>query len=820
MKILNTKGCSRNFQLLHRKYLIMKQTLPTTVNLLFLTFLILPTLLSATILTVKQDGTGDFTVIQEACFATSPGDTVLVYPGRYYENITLKQSMNLTLASLYLTTLDRSFIQNTIIDGNQTGSCIFINNTSINPITVEGFTLTNGSGHPESARGGGMYIKNASAVSIISNIITNNSAAGGGGILVSQSDIFLSDNLICHNRAFSVGGGIYNLYESQILFDPVHKNSVFLNYAPKAMDIGKISYSEPMDIILDTCTVLNPDYYFIYSFDVFNFPNNDISISVEHGKIEPVNHDLYVNPATGDDTNDGLTPETALKTVSWACTKIASDSNNPLNIYLMDGIYSPSTNQERFPFNGRSNVSLLGESMENTIFDADSSYYFYKSSGMQTGFSIKNITMQNAYEGDLPSMTSGGMYFQCCVSASLNNITIKNCHQNSRSGIGFDYPDALQLKDITFDNLKGGGVLGMGNTFAPGKTFRCENIAIKNCRPDDNPMQTMGDGFGISLLGSLYIDDLFSGSFINLQITDNLRIPDPGWGPGTVNAFAFSYRAKVNLINATIGNNTCRGDATYAAAVDNGSIVNLYNTIMYGDSLKEFSLGSPTGSYFSATANISYSNFEGGEAAIKNWQNMHTLNWLEGNMDEDPRWMGTGDTAYYLQYNSPCRNSGTPMYETGMSPPYIKEEDGRYVLYMHNMDTVHLPATDLAGRPRISGNRIDMGAYEYQDTGVSVQEYGQTQDAFQLAVYPNPFYVHAFVDFKMENQGHVQIVISDMNGQRVKTLLDATMPRGDYHLIWKGDNDYGTTLKTGTYLLTFYNNQQKVTTVKVQKQRF
>ena len=782
--------------------------------------LLMPAFLSATILTVKQDGTGDFTVIQEACFATSPGDTVLVYPGIYYENIILKQSMNLTLASLYLTTLDRSFIQNTIIDGNKTGSCIFINNTSINPITVEGFTLTNGSGLPESAQGGGMYIKNASAVSIISNIITNNIAAAGGGIFVNQSDVFLSGNVICRNRAFSIGGGIYNLYESQILFDPVHKNSVFLNYAPKAMDIGKISYSGPMDIILDTCTVLNPDYYFIYSFDVFNFPNNDISISVEHGKIEPVNHDLYVNPATGDDTNDGLTPETALKTVSWACTKIASDSNNPLNIYLMDGIYSPSTNQERFPFNGRSYVSLLGESMENTIFDADSSYYFYKSSGRQTGFSIKNITMQNAYEGNLNSMTSGGMYFSACKETILENITVRFCEDNANPGMGFDYPDKLIMRNINFNNLKGRCVLIMGNPLAPGKTFRCENIAIRNCGPDANPFQTGGEGMGMGVQGSLYNDDLFTGTISNLQITDNLRIPNPGWGPSTSVALYIYYRAKVNLINATIGNNICRGEQTFAANIDNGSEVNFYNTIMYGDSLKELSLGSYWGSDFPATASISYSNFEGGEAAIMNWQNMHTLNWLEGNMDEDPRWVGTGDTAYYLQYNSPCRNSGTPMYEAGMSPPYIKEEDGRYVLYMHNMDTVHLPATDLAGRPRISGNRIDMGAYEYQDTGVSVQEYGQPQDAYQLAVYPNPFYVHAFVDFKMEKQGHVQIAISDMNGQRVKTLLDATMPRGDYHLIWKGDNDYGTTLKTGTYLLTFYNNGQQITTVKVQKQRF
>ena len=821
MKILNTKGCSRNFQLLHRKYLIMKQTLPTTVNLLFLTFLILPTLLSATILTVKQDGSGDFTVIQEACLAASSGDTILVYPGTYFENLYLNRSIDLTLASLFFITQDRSYIHNTIINGNQSGGCIYINGTGLSKITVTGLTLTNGIGFGSTMVGGGIRVNESNNVHLNSNIICNNIAVDGGGIFLMFSKLFLSGNIIKNNRAYGSGGGIYNMYESEIIFDEINKNSVFLNYGIIGTDIAKLSYSGPMDIILDTCTVLNPDSHFIYSYDIVNFPNNDVTISVDHGKLTPVNQDLYVDPATGDDANDGLTPATALKTVSYACKLIASDSTNQLTIHLLDGIYSPSTNQERFPFNGRSYVSLVGESKENTIFDADSSYYFYMSSGYQTTFSLKNITMRNAFEGD-KEMSGGGMYFLPCVNATIENILIHDCNHSGRPGLSLDHPDKLTIKNLECRDLKGGRVLSFGNALNDKyRTFRCENISIRNCKPGVNPFQSGGEGGGMAIIGYLWEDDYFSGSITNLQITDNLRWPHPNWGVGMQVALAVDKRARVNLINATIGNNTCRGDATYAAAVDNGSVVNFYNTIMYGDSLKEFSLGSPSESYFSATANISYSNFEGGEAAIKNWQNVHTLNWLEGNMDEDPRWAGTGDTAYYLQYNSPCINTGTPMYEAGMSPPYIKEEDGRYVLYMHNMDTVHLPATDLAGRPRISGNRIDMGAYEYQDTGVSVQERGQREyDAFQLAVYPNPFYVHAFVDFKMEKQGHVQIVISDMNGQRVKTLLDATMPRGDYHLIWKGDNDYGTTLKTGTYLLTFYNNGQKISTVKVQKQRF
>jgi hypothetical protein len=773
----------------------------------------------ATILTVKQDGTGDFTQIQQAYLASASGDTICVYPGTYYENLIIVHQKDITLASLFLTTQNREDIYNTIIDGNQTGGCIYINGLGQSKLIVTGFTLTNGIGFGNPKVGGGIRVNESKNLHLNSNIICNNIAVAGGGIYVMFSKLFLSGNIIKNNRAYGPGGGINNRYESEIFFDWENKNSVYLNYGIIGADIAKQSYSGPMAIILDTCTVLNPDYHFIYSYTQLNFPNNDITLSVEHGKLTPVNQDLYVDPATGDDANDGLTPTTALKTVSYACKLIASDSTNPLTIHLLDGIYSPSTNQERFPFNGRSYVSLVGESKENTIFDADSSWYFYHSSGYQNNFSIKNITMRNAFEGE-ENMMGGGMCFLPCVNATIENILMHSCTQSDYSGLWLNFPDKLTIKNLECSDLKGGLPIIFGNATGGKKTFRCENIIIRNCGPDANPFQSGGEGGGMNINGKQTLDSCFSGSVINLQITDNLRWPHPNWGKGTQVALAITNRAKVNLLNATIGNNIGRGEETFAAVVDEGSELNFYNTIMYGDSLKELSLGMPGGSYFPATANISYSNFEGGEAAIKNWQNMHTLNWLEGNLDEDPRWVGTGDTAYYLQYNSPCRNSGTPMYETGMSPPYIKEEEGKYVLYMHNMDTVHLPATDLAGRPRISGNRIDMGAYEYQDTGVSVQEYAQPQDAFQLSVYPNPFYVHAFVDFKMEKQGHVQVVITDMTGQRVKTLLDASMPRGDYHMIWKGDNDYGTPLKTGTYLLTLYNNGQQITTVKMQKQRF
>jgi hypothetical protein len=170
---------------------------------------------------------------------------------------------------------------------------------------------------------------------------------------------------------------------------------------------------------------------------------------------------------------------------------------------------------------------------------------------------------------------------------------------------------------------------------------------------------------------------------------------------------------------------------------------------------------------------------------------MHTLNWLEGNIDMDPLWLGSGDFPYQLQWNSPCINAGTPMFEEGMQPPYIKLEDDKIVLYKIDGDTLHLPAHDLAGNPRIRGGRIDMGAYEFQDTVNLIRNNPWQQQDNKLHIYPNPFSAHTFISFKTKTPGDILAVVSDMNGRHVKTLMDARTSGGEYSITWKGD-DYLT----------------------------
>ena len=90
---------------------------------------------------IRQDGLGDFITIQEGINVAANGDTVLVYPGVYYENLEII-GKNITLGSLYLTTGDDFYVNYTILDGNHQSSVIRVEDAAgYFGVSIAGFTI-------------------------------------------------------------------------------------------------------------------------------------------------------------------------------------------------------------------------------------------------------------------------------------------------------------------------------------------------------------------------------------------------------------------------------------------------------------------------------------------------------------------------------------------------------------------------------------------------------------------------------------------------------------------------------------------------------
>ncbi len=164
---------------------------------------------------------GSYTTIQAALNACVTGDTVLVAPGTYNENLVWPLTLSIRLIS-------SSGSASTIIDGGAVGRVINISMGADNLTLIDGFTIRNG----YSDYGAGIACNLGSSPTIKNNLIIQNvsslpvSPGGGGGVAIgNNSSPKIINNTIYGNSAANVGGGIAVAYSSS----PVIDNNVINN---------------------------------------------------------------------------------------------------------------------------------------------------------------------------------------------------------------------------------------------------------------------------------------------------------------------------------------------------------------------------------------------------------------------------------------------------------------------------------------------------------------------------------------------------------------------------------------------------------------
>jgi hypothetical protein len=726
---------------------------------------------------IKQDGTGDYTTIQEGINASTDSDTVLVYSGTYVENINFS-GKNITVASLYITTNNENYISQTVIDGDANGTTVSIVNGEDETTLLCGFTIQNGSGtyYQPSYIGGGIYCLNSSPV-IRKCRVSDNVAQAGGGIYIKYSHPTLKGLTITNNHAYSGGGGVYITHESTLEFDTQELCDIYLNYSGLGCDILKSwILMEPVTIIVDTFSVLEPDYYFISSADQYGFQQNDVTLIAQNAKLDPIDNDLYVSP-TGTNSNSGLTPDDPLLSINYALSSIVSDSLNPHTIYLEDGTYSKSLNGQAFPLNIRGYVSIEGESMENTILDAEEVTSFLFCRDNDSNMSIRNLKLLNSevfYTNGGTGVSVWNPHFYEDRFINFENIILNN---NIHKSYLLSCADMnINLKNVHFLNNQGGWQIRfwLTNDY---EVVDIENMVIQNCSQYAHP--DIFSATPVFLFGATD-DDPYQVTMKNTLIADN--VDNTTDYTMSCSAISVSFSIDLNLINCTIGNNYTpggagqgQGAALLAGGV--GSTFNIVNSIFYGNFTDQIYLVND-GPEEPLTMNIYNSLIEGGESNILNPSTWNYLNWMEGNLDEDPCWDVDGENPYALVGNSPCINTGTLNLPAG----------------------IELPEYDLAGNPRIYGETIDMGAYEWQ--GVEAEEDEITPiTQTQISNYPNPFNPSTTIKLDLAESGKIELSIYNIKGQKVKTLIDAYSTIGHFEMIWKGVGDNKKKVASGNYFI-------------------
>jgi hypothetical protein len=66
--------------------------------------------------------------------------------------------------------------------------------------------------------------------------------------------------------------------------------------------------------------------------------------------------------------------------------------------------------------------------------------------------------------------------------------------------------------------------------------------------------------------------------------------------------------------------------------------------------------------------------------------------------------------------------------------------------------------------------------------------------------FPNPFNPVTTLRYDLPENGIVTIIIYDMLGRQVKTLINQTQDAGYRSIIWDATNDYGKPVSAGIYL--------------------
>lgn len=115
---------------------------------------------------------------------------------------------------------------------------------------------------------------------------------------------------------------------------------------------------------------------------------------------------------------------------------------------------------------------------------------------------------------------------------------------------------------------------------------------------------------------------------------------------------------------------------------------------------------------------------------------------------------------------------------------------------------------------KVAGGRVVVGTKAYLEGN----DAGQPKVYALHQNFPNPFNPRTTIRFATPTPGPIQLIVYNIIGQRVRTIVDSDLPAGDYAFEWNGDDDKGETVASGIYFYRLeagsFTQSRKMTLLK------
>ena|GEM_PF-6507586 len=335
-------------------------------------------------------------------------------------------------------------------------------------------------------------------------------------------------------------------------------------------------------------------------------------------------------------------------------------------------------------------LDIIGSGAESLIFDAGGKSGVFKIGG-GVDVELSGITIT----GGLATIFGGGIF-------NFGNLTVTDCTisgNTAYSGGGiYNYGGTLTLTNSTISGNSAadwGGIYGdvVGSKQGGGIYSYGGTLTVTNCTISGNSADEGGGIYSLGANSTLTVSNCTisgntaweSGGGIYSSWNGTLTITNSMIAGNTADEGGGIYnRGQATVTNSTISGNS----ADEGGGINNNggyATLNLYNTIVAKNTDSDI------------VRVLDYSGYPG---IINGYNNLTTFDGWDN---------GPGDNFLY--------DPELPLFVDAENGDYRLAEGSQAI---DKGDNAYVPegvTTDLAGNPRIVGGTVDIGAYEYQETG-------------------------------------------------------------------------------------------------------